>query len=117
MSSSRPTLDKVAASGVLSMSSGSGADRFAFDSIDGSVDVITDFGTGDMLALGNMLTGFSVGQEADFVNLVDNGTSTTVQVDADGAANGSAYTSIAVLNGVTTLDALVSAGQIDFWLS
>ena len=60
-----------------------------------------------------------LGQEAEFVDLVDNGTSTTVQVDADGAANGSEYESVAVLNGVTgtTLDALVSAGQIDLWLS
>ena len=103
------------------LSGGPGADRFVFDSVDGSVDVITvgDFGTGDVLAIGNMLTGFSAGQEAEFVNLVDNGTSTTVQVDADGAANGSAYESVVVLSGVTgtTLDALVNAGQIDFWLS
>lgn len=101
------------------LSGGSGADRFVFDSLDGSVDVITDFGTGDVLAIGNMLTGYSAGQEADFVKLVDNGTSTTVQVDADGAANGSSYQTVAVLNGFTgtTLDALVSAGQIDFWLS
>jgi Ca2+-binding RTX toxin-like protein len=101
------------------LSGGSGADRFAFDSVDEGVDVIADFGTGDVLAIGNMLTGFSAGQEADFVKLVDNGTSTTIQVDADGAANGSAYESVVVLNGVTgtTLDALVSAGQIDFWLS
>jgi len=101
------------------LSGGSGADRFVFDSVDDGVDVITDFGTGDVLAIGNMLTGFSAGQEADFVRLVDNGTSTTVQVDPDGAANGSAYESIVVLNGVTgtTLTTLVNAGQIDFWLS
>jgi len=38
-----------------------------------------------------------------------------VQVDPDGATNGSAFASVAVLNGVTgtTLTALVSAGQID----
>jgi hypothetical protein len=41
-----------------------------------------------------------------------------VQVDADGAANGSAYQTLAVLNGVTgtTLTQLVDAGKIDFWL-
>jgi Ca2+-binding RTX toxin-like protein len=101
------------------LSGGSGADRFVFDGLGEGVDVITDFSTGDVLAIGNMLTGFSAGQEADFVNLVGNGTSTTVQVDADGAANGSAYESVAVLNGVTgaTLTTLVNAGQIDFWLS
>jgi Ca2+-binding RTX toxin-like protein len=105
--------------GKDTLSGGSGADRFVFDSVDGIVDAITDFGTGDVLAIGDLLTGFSAGQEADFVNLVSNGTSTTVRVDADGAANGTTYASIVVLNGVTgiTLEALVSAGQIDFWLS
>jgi Ca2+-binding RTX toxin-like protein len=105
--------------GKDTLSGGSGTDRFVFDSVDGIVDAITDFGTGDVLAIGDLLTGFSAGQEADFVNLVSNGTSTTVQVDADGAANGTTYESIVVLNGVTgvTVDALVSAGQIDFWLS
>ncbi|HSA80753.1 MAG TPA: cadherin domain-containing protein [Geminicoccaceae bacterium] len=101
------------------LTGGSGADRFVFDGLDDGVDVIADFSTGDVLAIGNKLTGFSAGHEAEFVRLVDNGTSTTVQVDPDGAANGSAYDPIAVLNGVTgtTLTALVSAGQIDFWLS
>jgi Ca2+-binding RTX toxin-like protein len=100
------------------LSGGMGADRFVFDGLDG-VDVITDFGSGDVLALGNLLTGFSAGQEAAFVQLIGEGANTTVQVDADGTANGSAYTPIAVLNGVTgtTLTALVNAGQVDFWLS
>jgi hypothetical protein len=53
------------------------------------------------------------------VRLAGEGANTAVQVDADGTANGSAFTSIAVLNGVTgtTLGALVNAGQVDFWLS
>jgi hypothetical protein len=40
-------------------------------------------------------------------------------VDADGAANGSAYTSVAVLTGVTgtTLAALMNAGQVDFLIA
>ena len=75
--------------------------------------MITDFGSGDVLAIGNMLTGYNAGQEADFVRLVDDGAATTVQVDADGAANGSAFGSVAVLNGITgtTLGALVTAGR------
>jgi Ca2+-binding RTX toxin-like protein len=104
--------------GSDTLSGGMGADRFVFDGLDG-VDVITDFGSGDVLAIGNLLTGFSAGQEAGFVRLVGEGANTAVQVDADGTANGSAYTPVAVLNGVsgTTLSALVNAGQVDFWLS
>ena len=98
--------------GSDTLSGGMGADRFVFDSIDG-VDVITDFGSGDVLAVGNLLTGFSTGQEAAFVRLVGEGADTTLQVDADGAANGSAFTSIAVLNGVTS----TTLSQVDFWLA
>jgi Ca2+-binding RTX toxin-like protein len=101
------------------LSGGAGADRFVFDGVGDGLDVITDFGAGDVLAIGNMLSGFVAGQEADFVRLVANGTSTTLEVDADGAANGSLYTPIVVLNGVTgtTLNDLVSGGQIDFLIA
>jgi Ca2+-binding RTX toxin-like protein len=95
------------------LSGGSGADRFVFDSIGDGVDVITDF-SGDVLAIGNMLIGFE-GQEAAFVELVDDGTSTTVRVDVDGT--GADFEAIAVLQNVTgtSLTALANAGQIDFW--
>ena len=97
------------------LSGGSGADRFVFDSIGDGVDVISDFGGGDVLAIGNMLIGFEAGQEAAFVELVDDGTSTTVRVDVDGA--GGDFEAIAVLQNVTgtSLTALANAGQIDFW--
>ena len=98
------------------LSGGSGADRFVFDGVGQGVDAITDFASDDVLAIGAMLTGFSAGREAEFVRLVGNGTSTTVEVDHDGAANGSAYEAIAVLDGITgtTLTQLVSTGQIEF---
>jgi Ca2+-binding RTX toxin-like protein len=98
--------------GSDTLSGGMGVDRFVFDTLDG-VDVIADFGSGDVLAIGNLLTGFSAGQEAAFVQLVGEGANTTVQVDTDGAANGSAFTSVAVLNGVTG----TTLSQVDFWLS
>jgi Ca2+-binding RTX toxin-like protein len=105
--------------GTDTLSGGMGADRFVFDGVDEGVDVITDFEDGDVLAIGNALTGFSAGQQADFVRLLDDGFNTTVQVDADGAANGSEYTSVAVLEEVTgtTLSVLVNAGQIDFLIA
>jgi Ca2+-binding RTX toxin-like protein len=101
------------------LSGGVGADRFVFDGPDLGLDLISDFGNGDVLAIGGMLTGFAAGREAEFVNLLDDGTDTTVQVDADGALNGSAFESIAVLSGLTgtTLSSLTSAGKLDFWLS
>ena len=83
------------------------------------VDEIIDFGPGDVLAIGGMLQGFVAGNEAAFVRLVDDGANTTLQVDADGAAGGEAYQSVAVLAGVSdvTLTDLVNGGQLDFWVS
>jgi len=101
------------------LSGGGGNDRFVFTSAAEGVDEVIDFGTGDVLAIGGMLQGFAAGDEAAFVKLVDDGTNTTLQVDADGAANGEAYQSVAVLAGVTgvALTDLVDAGQLDFWMS
>ena len=66
-----------------------------------------------------MLSGFAAGQEADFVRLSVTGANTTVQLDVDGAANGSAYQDLVVLTGVTgtTLASLVNAGQVDFLIA
>ena len=66
-----------------------------------------------------MLSGFAPGQQADFVRLLNNGPNTTVQLDVDGAANGSAYQDLVVLTGVTgtTVTALVNAGQVDLLIA
>jgi Ca2+-binding RTX toxin-like protein len=98
---------------------GDGADRFVFESPDDGLDVILDFASDDVLAIGDMLVGFADGAEAAFVRLVDDGSATTVEVDVDGAANGESYQPIVVLDAITgtSLEDLVSAGQIDFWLS
>ena len=94
-----------------------GADRFVFDAIGEGVDTITDFDDSDVLAIGNMLVGFEAGQEAAFVELVDDGANTTILVDVDGADGPADFEAVAVLQGVTgtSLGTLVSAGQIDFW--
>ncbi len=98
---------------------GSEMDRFVFTSIDDGVDEIVDFGADDVLAVGDMLVNFDDGDKAAFVQLLDDGTDTTLQVDPDGAVGGAAFTSIAVLDNVTdmTLTDLMNAGQIDFWMS
>jgi VCBS repeat-containing protein len=101
------------------LSGGMDGDRFVFTNTDEGVDQVIDFDAGDVLAIGGMLEGFAAGDEAAFVKLVDDGTNTTLQVDADGAANGESFQSVAVLAGVknTTLADLVDAGQLDFWMS
>jgi Ca2+-binding RTX toxin-like protein len=103
-------------SGNDTLSGGSGADRFVFDGADQGLDTITDFGTGDVLVFTD-LAGFTAGHEAEYVSLIDDGSKTTVLVDVDGAANGSVFDPVAVLNGVTgtSLTDLVNARQIDLW--
>ena len=68
----------------------SGADRFVFDGIGEGVDRIEDFGTGDVLAV-RVLSAVGAGAEAEFVRLIDDGTDTTVEVDADGAAGAAGF--------------------------
>jgi hypothetical protein len=79
--------------------------------------VISDFGSGDKLAIGAMLSGFSAGLEEQFVQLVDDGPNLRVEVDVDGEAGPSSFQAVAVLNVMagTTLDELTE--QVDFWLS
>jgi Ca2+-binding RTX toxin-like protein len=99
------------------LSGGFGADRFVFDGVGNGVDVITDFGSGDVLAIGAMLSGFGAGQEADFVRVVDDGPNLRVEVDADGAVGGASFEAVAVLNGMAGTMLGEMTGQIDFWLS
>jgi Ca2+-binding RTX toxin-like protein len=98
------------------LSGGAGADRFVFGGADQGLDTITDFGAGDVLVFTD-LAGFTAGHEAEYVSLLDDGSKTTVLVDVDGAANGSVFDPVAVLNGVTgtSLTDLVNARQIDLW--
>ena len=97
-------------------SGSTGADRFVFDAADQGQDTVTDFGAGDVLVFTG-LAGFTAGREAEYVSLVEGGGRTTVLVDADGAASGSAFDPVAVLTGVTgtSLADLVNAGRIDLW--
>jgi Ca2+-binding RTX toxin-like protein len=101
------------------LTGGMGADRFVFDAIGDGVDTIADFEDVDELAIGNMLVGFEAGQESAYVSLFEDAAGTTILVDVDGAGGGANFEAIAVLQGVTgtSLSALVSAGQIDFWVA
>ncbi|MGH6895778.1 MAG: type I secretion C-terminal target domain-containing protein [Geminicoccaceae bacterium] len=100
------------------LTGGAGSDRFPYASVNHGLDTITDFATGaggDVLALGDLLSGFEPGSEADFVQLADDGADTAVAVDPDGGANGASFTPIATLSGVTgaDLDSLIGQGNIE----
>ncbi|MEP1407588.1 MAG: VCBS domain-containing protein [Anderseniella sp.] len=86
-----------------------GQDLFSFQ--DGALEdsppyVLTDFvPTEDVLDLSNLLenTEYTPGSSAieDYVQLVDDGTDTTVQFDPDGPESGADYVDLAVLDDVT----------------
>ena len=76
----------------------------------GGVDTVTDFveGDGDAIDLSDLLAAYDplADDLADFVRLTVEGGDTLVQVDANGAAGGSRWTTVAVLDSFTTLTTL-----------
>ncbi|MDP2206609.1 MAG: type I secretion C-terminal target domain-containing protein [Alphaproteobacteria bacterium] len=85
------------------LTGGDGADHFVFDNLSG-VDTVTDFddGDGDVLELGNLLSGFDPLDDdiADFVRLSVAGDDTHVEVRTSGTGD---WTQLATLAGVTGL--------------
>jgi Ca2+-binding RTX toxin-like protein len=104
--------------GADKLSGGAGSDTFLRHSLAEGKDTIADFETGpggDILDISDILVGYvgGGGDAADFVQCVTAGGNTTVRVDADGAANGSKFTDVCVLTGVTaTLGDLLADGNI-----
>jgi hypothetical protein len=97
---------------------GAGSDTYVYRAANEGTDTIIGFQTGaggDVLDLHDVLQGFEVGDDAnDFVNLVESGGNTTVQVDINGATGGSHFTDVCVLSGATgaTVDNLVADGNL-----
>lgn len=87
---------------------GDGIDTFIFESATAfaDVDVITDFRyfQGDILDISDIITGVFSGTITDYVQFTDTGTDMLVQVDANGLAGGSSFSTIAQLEGVHGLD-------------
>ncbi|MDY0870996.1 type I secretion C-terminal target domain-containing protein [Dongia rigui] len=91
------------------LTGGSGSDTYAWQKIEEAGDTITDFETGtngDHLNIRDLLVGFVDGtsDELDFVRLLGVGSDTIVQVDVDGAINGSNFVDVATLTGVSGLN-------------
>jgi Ca2+-binding RTX toxin-like protein len=104
--------------GADKLSGGAGSDTIVRHSLAEGKDTITDFQTGaggDVLDISDILIGYvdGVSDSDDFVQCVTAGGSTTIKVDADGAADGSKFADVCVLTGVTaTLGDLIADGNI-----
>ena len=97
---------------------GAGSDTYVFSAVNEGTDTIVGFqtgGGGDVLDLRDLAEGFDPGADPnDFVNLVEDGANTTVQVDINGETGGSKFTDVCVFSGVTgaTVDSLVADGNL-----
>ncbi|WP_095051635.1 VCBS domain-containing protein [Pseudomonas sp. Irchel s3b2] len=93
--------------GEDTLSGGAGADVFAYLNEAEGGDTILDynFAEGDSLDLSALLSAnfvSGISQASDFVQLAQSGSDITVQVDADGAANGTNFADVAVLANTGT---------------
>jgi Ca2+-binding RTX toxin-like protein len=95
--------------GADTLKGGLGADIFTFLKADGltTSDHVQDFSKaqGDKLDISDILdyTGAVDQAIADFVKFTTSGSSTLVQVDANGKTGGAAFTTIAILDNITGL--------------
>jgi Ca2+-binding RTX toxin-like protein len=100
--------------GVDTLTGGTASDRFIFDDLL-SADVVTDFSRsqGDVLFLDDIITGFvnGVSDINEFVLFTTSGGNTNVFVDSNGAVGGTAWTQIATLNNITTLNVTTMFGN------
>ena len=91
-------------SGSDTMKGGSGADRFILDASMPGVDTIRDFRSADTLEIRNILDlGSSHDKLFEFIRISESNGDTIISVDTDGAKNGTHFTKIAELSGVTNL--------------
>lgn len=93
--------------GVDELYGSSGLDIFIIDNLN-DTDTIFNFDADgrDRLDLSNIITGYNALTDdlTDFIQLIESGGNTTISIDSDGAANGSSYTDIAVLDSVTSVE-------------
>lgn len=99
--------------GIDSMTGGSGSDIFVFHAAQAgtatNADVIADFTAGaggDALDIHDILIGYTPGNIAAFVQVVNDGFGNSiVSIDKNGATSGASFIKVATLTGVTGLDA------------
>ena len=109
--------------GLDTLYGGGGADTFVFDASDAynDTDIIMDFSNldNDRLDISDLLTNWvngdpTYGNITNYLNFVNSGGNTLIQVDANGVWGGSSFTTVGQLNNVTGLDesTLYGNGQI-----
>jgi VCBS repeat-containing protein len=82
-------------------------DRFIFDALTQMPSIVKNFNaSGDRLDFSQLIHGFNPLQHAidQYVHATTQGHNTVISVDADGAAHGSHFTQVAVLEGVSHFD-------------
>jgi VCBS repeat-containing protein len=107
----------VGGSGADVLTGGAGSDTFVYLKTDAAaVDTITDFdgtASGDVLNIGDLLTGYSAGNATQFISFHESGSNTIVSVDRDGASSAYGAQDLVVLQGVTGLDFATLLSHID----
>ena len=104
--------------GADKLTGGENSDTFILDALGKGVDTITDFNSseGDILDLSAILTDFDNITDAisAFVQTRISGENTVISVDIDGAANGSRFVDVAVLQNVMDVNVndLHNSGQL-----
>lgn len=99
------------------LTGGDGNDQFVYNSFDERTDVITDFQVNaDQLVLTNVFTALSysgVDPIADgYMQFVQQGSNTRVQIDPDGVNGSFPFQTIAILESVNTGDLIVGSNVI-----
>ena len=100
------------------LTGGAGADRFVFTVLPTAANEVKDFnaGEGDKLDFSSLIETPHPAQAAidQYIQATTQGGNTVISVDPDGAANGSHFVAVAVLDHVTSFDvhALLASGNV-----
>ncbi len=100
---------------------GEGGDRFVFDTASAfdAQDTIADFNIldGDVIDISDLLTGYNKGVSdiTNFVQFIDTGSDSVMQIDADGTINGVNFQAVALITNGAGLDPTIleTSGQLD----
>ncbi|MEA5572572.1 DUF3616 domain-containing protein [Calothrix sp. UHCC 0171] len=85
------------------LTGGNGSDRFVYKAFNEGMDTITDFNPSqDILDLSGVFVSLGVTSVTnDFLRFTQSGSNTLVEIDPNGAAGGTNFSTLAILNGVT----------------